>query len=122
MRDFMAVVKALSDESRVRILMALGRRELCVCQVVELLGLAISTVSKHMSILRQARLVDSRKDGRWTFYRLADEDVPPTVADVTSLVLKLLCKDSQIRQDAGRLKQIVKIDPEQLCRRQEKEK
>ncbi len=57
MRELMAVMKALADENRVRILMAVLGRELCVCQIVELLGLAQSTVSKHMSILHQARLV-----------------------------------------------------------------
>ena len=71
MRNLLAVLKALADETRVRALMALRRRELCVCQLVELLGLAPSTVSKHMSILKQARLVESRKEGRWMFYRLA---------------------------------------------------
>ena len=74
MRDFMAISKALADEQRVRVLLALQRGELCVCQVVELLGLATSTVSKHMSILKQARLVESRKEGRWMYYRLAGDD------------------------------------------------
>ena len=74
MRDLMAVIKALADENRVQILMALRPKELCVCQIVELLGLAPSTVSKHIAILKQARLVCSRKEGRWMFYRLAEDD------------------------------------------------
>ena len=68
MRDFMAIVKALADENRVRALMALRERELCVCEIIELLGLAPSTVSKHLSILYQAGLLESRKDGRWVYY------------------------------------------------------
>ncbi len=72
----MAVLKALADENRVRILTALRPKELCVCQIVELLGLAPSTVSKHMAILKQARLVDSRKESRWMFYRLAEKMRP----------------------------------------------
>ena len=79
MRDLMTVIKALADENRVRVLMALGPKELCVCQIVELLGLAPSTVSKHMSILKQARLVDSRKEGRWMYYRLANSTAPALV-------------------------------------------
>ena len=62
MRDFMNIVKALGDENRVRALLALRTSELCVCQIIELLGLAPSTVSKHMSILKQARLVDTREN------------------------------------------------------------
>ena len=64
MRDFIAVARALADEGRVRILLALRGRELCVCEITELLRLAPSTVSKHMSILKQADLVAGRKDGR----------------------------------------------------------
>jgi DNA-binding transcriptional ArsR family regulator len=55
MRDILSITKALSDENRVRILIALSHGELCVCQVIELMKLAPSTVSKHMSILKQAR-------------------------------------------------------------------
>ena len=76
MRNLMSVIKALADENRLRILGAVEGRELCVCQIVELLGLAQSTVSKHLAILHQARLVDGRKEGRWMFYRAAGEDCP----------------------------------------------
>jgi len=54
MRDFMRIAKALSDENRVRTLMFLAEGELCVCQIIEMLCLAPSTVSKHMNILYQA--------------------------------------------------------------------
>ena len=61
MFEFLNITKALAEENRVRILMALEVEELCVCQITELLELAPSTVSKHMSVLRQARLVEGRK-------------------------------------------------------------
>jgi len=118
MRELLAVMKALSDENRLRILVALNGRELCLCQIVELLSLATSTVSKHMSVLQQARLVDARKDGRWTYFRLADVDPPEIVQQATELVVQSLRKDAKIREDAKRLKQILKTDPEQLCRAQ----
>lgn len=120
MRDFMTVVKALADENRIRAIMALSRRELCVCQITELLALAPSTVSKHMSILKQARLVDSRKNGRWIYYRLADDDVPAEATEALAWVGKALSSDPQTRKDEKRLKQILKAEPEELCRRQAK--
>ena len=61
MREFMTITKALADDKRVRTLLALRKDELCVCQITALLGLAVSTVSKHLSILYQAGLVESRK-------------------------------------------------------------
>ncbi len=118
MRDFMAVTKALADENRVRVLMVLEPGELCVCQIVELLGLAPSTVSKHMAILKQARLVDSRKEGRWMFYQLAGEDAPVEAREAIALVSRLLARDAKAQEDAKLLKQIVKMDRDELCRRQ----
>jgi DNA-binding transcriptional ArsR family regulator len=115
MRDFMAVTKALADETRVRILLALQRGELCVCQVVELLGLATSTVSKHMSILKQARLVDSRKEGRWMYYRLADDDAPRVAREATAWVAKSLASDPQMSRDKKRLAAICTAGPHELC-------
>ena len=116
MRDLMAVLKALSDENRVRVLVALKAKELCVCQITELLGLAPSTVSKHMAILKQARLVDSRKQERWIFYRRSD-DAGPEVDEMTSLLDQLLVGDHKTRDDAARLKHILQLDPEKLCRK-----
>ena len=117
-REFMNVVKALADENRVRALLALCRRELCVCQIIEVLGLAPSTVSKHMSILKQARLVDCRKNGRWIYYRLADDDVPVEAKEALAWIRRSLSDDAQIRKDHARLEQILKLEPEVLCRRQ----
>ncbi|HLB05420.1 MAG TPA: metalloregulator ArsR/SmtB family transcription factor [Thermodesulfobacteriota bacterium] len=79
MRNFISVTKALSDENRVRILLMLCEGELCVCRIIEVLGLAPSTVSKHLSVLHQAHLTNGRKDGRWMYYRLS-EDAPPDAA------------------------------------------
>jgi len=117
MRETLGVMKALADESRLRIVAALNRRELCLCQIVELLGLATSTVSRHMSILQQARLVESRKDGRWTYFRL-DDTGPAEASESAELIVRQLRKDSQVRNDSKRLKEILKIDPEKLCRTQ----
>jgi ArsR family transcriptional regulator, arsenate/arsenite/antimonite-responsive transcriptional repressor len=118
MRELMAVTKALADETRVRILMILRNGELCVCQLVELLGLAPSTVSKHMAILKQARLVESRKDARWMFYRLTQDSSEAEATQLAALVAQLLARDAKVRDDAKRLKQVLKIDRDELCRRQ----
>lgn len=117
MRTLMAVLKALADENRVRIVMALKGRELCVCQITELLGLAQSTVSKHMAILRQARLVEARKAGRWVYYRGPDSDSPPEARATVAMLGGLLKRDKRIRDDERSLKRIQEMDPEELCRK-----
>jgi DNA-binding transcriptional ArsR family regulator len=99
-------------------LAALEGRELCVCQLIELVELAPSTVSKHLSILRGARLIESRKDGRWMYYRLAQKDSPKLITDTLSWLIKALRTQQRILDDRQRLGQILKTDPEQLCRKQ----
>ncbi len=116
--DFMGITKALADENRVRLLLALRDQELCVCQLIELVGLAPSTVSKHMSILRQARLVEGRKDGRWMYYRLADANASPAVRESLGWMRKHLARDPQVVQDAQRLRAICTIDVQCLCQGQ----
>ena len=111
----MTIVKALADQNRVRVLLALRDREMCVCQIIELLGLAPSTVSKHMWMLKQARLVEGRKEGRWIHYRLAGDEAPPEVREAITWVCRSLSRSVEIREDGRRLKQILKVTPEELC-------
>jgi DNA-binding transcriptional ArsR family regulator len=114
-REFMNIAKALADENRVRALLALRTSELCVCQIIELLGLAPSTVSKHMSILKQARLVDTRKSGRWVFYRLAGNGSASEIQEAIAWVCKSLSGDTSVRRDDQRLQDVLKLDLTVLC-------
>lgn len=119
MRDLLTITKALADEARVRALMALGGGELCACQIVELLGLANSTVSKHLSILRAAGLVTARKEGRWMFYRLPEEaEASPPARGALRWLREALACDCRIGTDAARIQEILRMDPEELCRKQ----
>ena len=118
MREFMAITKALSDPSRVRILLALRRRELCVCRITELFGFAPSTMSKHLSILHHAGLIQSRKSERWVYYRLPDKSMPAAIREALDWVQQSLAKTQETRADAKKLKRILKIDPAEICRRQ----
>jgi len=113
----MTVTKALADANRVRIISALRERELCVCQLIEMLALAPSTVSKHLSILRQARLLDDRKEARWMYYRRPDA---PTVLvrQALALVDAALADDPQALADARHVDRILCVDKEELCRNQ----
>ncbi len=114
----MAITKALSDPNRVRVLLALRRGELCVCQITELFGFAPSTVSKHLSILNHAGLIRSRKTERWVYYRLADKSAPVAVREALDWVHKSLGKTDEAATDAQKLKKILKTDLAVICRRQ----
>lgn len=118
MREFMNITKALADKNRVRIVLALQERELCACQINELIGLAPSTMSKHLSILYQARLVNTRKDGRWVYYSLPSNEAPWAVRQALEWVSKSLAEDRQINDDGQQLKRVLKMSPSELCKRQ----
>ena len=116
MREFVDIAKALSDPNRVRILIALRERELCVCQVVEWLHLAPSTVSKHMSVLRQARIVDNRKEGRWAYYRRVGSEASASVQAALTWLDGALEAEGVSPEETDRLEQILKTPVEELCR------
>jgi ArsR family transcriptional regulator, arsenate/arsenite/antimonite-responsive transcriptional repressor len=114
----MAITKALADEKRARMLLALQGRELCVCQVIELFDLAASTISKHLAVLYQAKLVDMRREGRWIYYGPAGRDAPEAAREAVRWLERALAEDPHVRQDAQRLKQVLKQDPSELCKKQ----
>jgi len=118
MREFMNIAKALADDKRVRTLLALKAGELCVCQITALFGLAVSTVSKHLSILYQAGLVESRKEGRWIYFRLPGKEAPAMVRGAIAWVEGTVGASPEAAEDARRLKKLLKIDPTELCKRQ----
>jgi len=117
MREFLDIVKALADENRLRILMMLQGGELCVCQIIGMLGLAQSTVSKHMLILRHARLVDTRKEGRWMYYRLSKQDTTKTTQKAMRWVRRHLTDDRTVQHDVKQLKKVVGMDKKDLCKK-----
>jgi ArsR family transcriptional regulator len=74
MADAVKLFKALADETRLRILHLLCHRELCVCQIVEVLEIGQSKASRHLGHLRNAGLVDDRREGLWMYYSLAQSN------------------------------------------------
>ena len=118
MRAIMNITKALADETRVRTLLVLREGELCVCQITELFGLAPSTMSKHLSILFQAGLVECRKRGRWIYYQLPGRGAPVEVREAMDWVVASLRKNPQVVRDRQRIKKILKTNPTELCRKQ----
>lgn len=109
------ITKALADGNRMRVVAALmAHDELCVCQITEMLQLTTPTVSRHMSIMQNARLVENRKEGRWVFYRL----LRPFPDLLYSWLSQSFAASPEIQEDKKSLVRILACDPEDLCRRQ----
>ncbi|MDX2176436.1 MAG: metalloregulator ArsR/SmtB family transcription factor [Candidatus Sumerlaeia bacterium] len=119
MRALIAIAKALGDPNRVRIVLALSERgELCVCQLQELLRLAPSTTSKHLAVLSGAGLLDARREGRWSYYRLAEEEPLPGARGVVEWACREAAAASAAQADRARLDAILSHTPEELCQLQ----
>lgn len=121
MEKSLSVFKALSDSHRLRAFMALQDGELCICQIIALLELAPSTVSKHMSILKQAGLVKSRKEGRWIYYCRAESSNVPVKA-IVMLLSKMIADDTVVKNDSDVLSAIITSDRSDLCLQQKNSK
>jgi len=115
LNDTTNILKALSDPNRIRIVMSLSGGELCVCRIIELLQLAPSTVSKHLSILRQADLIEASKKGRWIYYKLSNHTKNKTLKEIVKWLEKSLKEDDRITKDKKLMARILKEDPEKLC-------
>ncbi|MGE4528023.1 MAG: metalloregulator ArsR/SmtB family transcription factor [Rhodospirillaceae bacterium] len=107
--------KALADRNRLRILKMLEDGELCVCQIVAVLGLAPATVSKHLSLLKAAGLLQQRRDGRWAYYRLAPRGEGGFVSGLLALAAALPADDPVVAADRGRLAQVGAMDLSEAC-------
>ncbi len=114
MRQVLAIARAIGDESRCRALLALREGELCLCQIVGLLGLSPSTVSRHMDVLQQAGLVELRKEGRWHYFRLAGHRAAPAVRRAIRWVLESLRDEPVVIGDAAKLCCVRRKDPREL--------
>lgn len=121
LKDFIKLSKAISDDTRVRILKLLEKQELCVCQLMEILKLGQSTVSKHLGILKNAGLIEVRKEWTWAFYRLSKEGMQTYNRKFFKLLSSVLNDDSVILKDQERLREVIKKDINVFCNRGNKE-
>jgi ArsR family transcriptional regulator len=115
LQDFVKLSRAISDETRVRILKLLGKRELCVCQLMFILEMGQSTVSKHLGILKNAGLVDVRKEWTWSFYKLSEGRMNKFNHDFLKLLSSALEGDFLILKDEERLREVNNEDIKALC-------
>ncbi|CAK8717813.1 MAG: ArsR family transcriptional regulator [Candidatus Electrothrix sp. LOE1_4_5] len=112
MKTFIRIMKALSDPNRVKIIKLLKKKELCVCELTALLGLAQPTVSKHLKNLEDAGLVASSREGSWVNYRLAAGEESVYAETMLNNLAGWLDDDRQIQEILARLSQ---VDRERIC-------
>jgi ArsR family transcriptional regulator len=108
------ILKALSDESRIRIIALLKERNsLCVCEITQVIGLSQPTISSHLKKLQDAEIITYSKDGLWVNYTL-DENMEKEIEELLGAVVQILSEDERIKSDV--LKSY-KINREMICKK-----
>lgn len=103
MRETIKVFKALSDETRLRILNILLERECCVCEVMQALDISQTRASRNLAALYEAGFLKLRKDGLWSLYSIDNEGMKEYLADLIQAVTKSLEGNKAVEQDRERL-------------------
>lgn len=105
-RSLARLMKALGDETRLRIVALLSHGELCVCHLESALGLPQPNVSRQLAVLKNAGAVEARRDGSWVYYRVAKQVDPDCRRQLRGLVQSFARRDL-LRRDFGRLIKVV---------------
>jgi ArsR family transcriptional regulator len=106
------IVKALGDKSRLRIINMLGEKPMCVCEITEVLNLSQSTVSGHLRVLKEAKLVEDEKDGLWVEYHLCIDE--KFNSDILKLIMAALKSDEKMVEER---KKALQANREIICKK-----
>jgi arsenate reductase/ArsR family transcriptional regulator len=117
LRQYETVMKAVSDPTRVRILKILESGEICVCQIIAVIALSQSTISKHLFLLRTAGLIKDRRDKKWIHYSLDGKSGNPYAGTLLRNIRKWLNDDPLILKDRERAAMARDIGPVAICQR-----
>lgn len=111
MRDFIKLFKALSDETRVRILKVLLERECCVCEIMQALDISQTRASRNLRVLEDAGFIKSRRDGPWIIYSINEQTMNSYAASLIEMLRSSLVNEETTLQDRERLSRAVRLGP-----------
>ncbi len=112
MDKIVKIFKSLSDKNRLRVIKMLQKRPLCVCEITAILGLATSTVSSHLSVLKETGIIKDVKNKKWVDYYLIKDSKNIYLSALLPLMLYWLESDEIIKSDMNKLKTVNRIE---LC-------
>ncbi|RJQ53334.1 MAG: ArsR family transcriptional regulator [Nitrospiraceae bacterium] len=112
MQELISVFKALSDETRLKMLKVFQKGEICVCDLVSVLDTSQPRISFHLNVLKEAGLIKDRKQGKWVHYSIDDSDMFRRF-----LVLSAMEKipDGAMTEDFSRLKKVLTVKNKSRC-------
>ncbi|MGM0417257.1 MAG: ArsR/SmtB family transcription factor [Thermodesulfobacteriota bacterium] len=119
MKDTVNILKALSDKNRLKIIYALMETdELCACQITEILKVKGATASRHLAVLASAGLLESRKEGRWVYYRINNDFFVKYNNELYQWIKNEKTNSEEFKIEHKKISHILKQDPEVICKKQ----
>lgn len=111
MENLIKALKALSDETRLRIMKVLLEKECCVCEIMQALNISQSRASRNLGMLQDAGFLKARRDGAWIIYSMDWQAANRHTISLTELLRNSPLSDEILTQDKKRLKRAVRIGP-----------
>ena len=111
MHDFIKVMQALSDKTRLRILNVLLVKDCCVCEIMQALDISQSRASRNLGIIQDAGFLRARRDGVWIVYSIDWQTANSYATSLAKLIKDSLASNETLTQDRERLKHTVRIGP-----------
>jgi ArsR family transcriptional regulator len=108
MKDIVNIFKALADPTRLRVVLLLRARELCVCELMAVLRMEQSRVSHHMRVLRDAGIAEDVREGRWIIYRLPDAARPLLESLLSGALKDRIEQSGEVEADARKLEACIR--------------
>ncbi len=117
LKEMEKIIKALADKNRLRIIYLLnGKRDICVCEITDIIGLSQPTISSHLRLLENAGLVESNKDGLWVNYNINSQ-----AEFFSRRSIEMICNDlKKDKQAISDLKKLKAINRDKICRKTHK--
>jgi ArsR family transcriptional regulator len=114
MRDLLKVLKAAADKNRLRILKMLEQKDMCVCELSAALGITQPSVSKHLSLLKEAGLVNDKRNGQWIDYKLSEDRINQYAPVLLKQLKPWINDDPCVKQDR---KTAATLRREEVCKK-----
>ena len=112
MRELVKVLKAVADKNRLRIFKMLQHKKMCVCELAAALGISMPSVSRHLSMMKDAGLIEDERDGMWTNYMLCRDKVNKYAPELQGRLKEWINDDADIKR---MLKKTETLKREELC-------
>ncbi|MFH0812098.1 MAG: metalloregulator ArsR/SmtB family transcription factor [Pseudomonadota bacterium] len=109
MKRIAKIFKALSDETRLRVIKLLQERELCVCELMQVLNMSQPRISRHLSVLKNAGFVDDRREGKWVYYSLRNEAKNNEITTILNALSSMANDTVVAKEDKKKLKDAIRL-------------